>query len=366
MKILKEIPKRYPTNGTFELTVRCNLHCKMCLFRHDDSENDEIMSKELTTEQWIDMARQVADAGTMSLLITGGEPMLRKDFCEIWEGIYNQGFILELYTNATLITPKIMETLRKYPPHKIGITIYGASSETYGNVCGNANAFQKMINGVHELLSLPSTIEFRSTIIKDNYKDMHLIDDLVKKEFGSEYFVTLSAHVYKSVRGASSDVNLCRLSPKQMQELKVNRIINKAHRIIGDSFDPDLLKIFYNSEVANEDECKNTKYSLFGCKAGMNSYTVSWDGKLLACQLLGNFFVDIQQLGFATSWEKFPSIVRLPPLNPNCQKCDVSAFCYSCYASRYAETGRLNGCSLNMRQEAKVNKNYYQMNIKGE
>lgn len=89
-RIVREMPKRIPTNGTFELTVRCNLHCKMCLFRHSDSENEEIMLKELTAKQWIDMASQVAEAGTMHLLITGGEPMLRTDFCEIWEGIYNR------------------------------------------------------------------------------------------------------------------------------------------------------------------------------------------------------------------------------------------------------------------------------------
>ena len=34
-KMLKEMPKRVPVNGTFELTVRCNLHGKMCLFRDD-------------------------------------------------------------------------------------------------------------------------------------------------------------------------------------------------------------------------------------------------------------------------------------------------------------------------------------------
>ena len=54
--MLDEMPERNPTDGTFELTIRCNLHCKMCLFRHDDSENAELMAKELTAKQWIDMA----------------------------------------------------------------------------------------------------------------------------------------------------------------------------------------------------------------------------------------------------------------------------------------------------------------------
>ena len=59
-RIIKEMPKRNPANGTFELTVRCNLHCKMCLFRHDDSENPDIMAEELTAEQWENIAKQPA------------------------------------------------------------------------------------------------------------------------------------------------------------------------------------------------------------------------------------------------------------------------------------------------------------------
>lgn len=54
---LAEMPRRIPVNGTFELTVRCNLHCKMCLFRHADSENARLLAEEMTADEWIDMAR---------------------------------------------------------------------------------------------------------------------------------------------------------------------------------------------------------------------------------------------------------------------------------------------------------------------
>ena len=46
MNRLDKMPTRVPLDATFELTVRCNLKCKMCLFRHDDSENKQIMMKE--------------------------------------------------------------------------------------------------------------------------------------------------------------------------------------------------------------------------------------------------------------------------------------------------------------------------------
>ncbi len=338
--VLKEMPFRNPTDGTFELTVRCNLHCKMCLFRHDDSENSEICKNELTAEQWIDLAQQAADAGTLSLLITGGEAMLRPDFCEIYEGIYKIGFFITLYTNATLVTPKIMETLRKYPPHKIGITIYGASPETYLKVCGSADAFERMIEGVKQLQTLPSVIDFRTTIIKDNLKDLPIIEKIIQNEFHSNAQLTQTRMVMPAVRGGFADVVSCRLDPKENVLTAYNRGIELIKETVGDKFSPE------NVKIKHIDPANNTKedvITLFGCNAGMSMFTITWDGKLIGCQLLDYFYVDVKEKTFATAWKEYPTIVHLPPLNEECQKCEKSYLCNCCYATRYAETGKLNG-----------------------
>ena len=93
--------KRYPLNGTFELTGRCNLSCRMCLVRVDQNRIRELGFRERTTEEWIHMAEQAAEAGTLNLLLTGGEVLIRPDFCEIYEAIAKMGFLLTVYTNAT-------------------------------------------------------------------------------------------------------------------------------------------------------------------------------------------------------------------------------------------------------------------------
>ena len=340
-RMLTRMPDRTPQNGTFELTVRCNLRCKMCLFRHDDSENAAIMDKELTAEQWIDMARQVAEAGTLSLLITGGEPMLRPDFCEIWEGIYKQGFIMDLYTNATLVTPRIMETLQKYPPHRIGVTIYGASPETYEKVCGNGAAFERAIAGMHQLKTLPSRMEFRTTIIKDNYPDLDELHKLVEREFDTKRIIHTRL-VTKSVRGACADVAACRLEPEDNIRMAFKRGIDIIKDFIGESYDEKNLRLEYRSQ--DEMNGGKPRVSLFGCEAGMHDYTISWDGKLLGCQMLGLFWEDPLAKGFAKAWKDFPMTVKLPPMNETCLNCESQKYCNCCPASRYAETGALNGC----------------------
>ena len=342
VQILKEMPVRIPVNGTFELTVRCNLHCKMCLFRHDDSENAEIMAKELTTEQWIDMARQAAEAGTMSLLITGGEPMLRPDFCEIWEGIYKRGFIITLYTNATLVTPKIMETLRKYPPHKIGVTIYGASAATYEKVCGNGDAFGRCIEGIEQLMTLPSKMEFRTTIIKDNYHDVDAIETLVHDNYGKERTLIQTRLVTAAVRGACADVKSCRLDPEDNIKLAFRRGINILKECIGSDYDNS--NVHYKWEKKQDIGTQVNKMTLLGCDAGMRDYTISWQGKLLGCQLLGAFETDALQLGIIKAWEKYPESISPIIMNEKCVQCQNKYLCNACVATIFAETGKIDGC----------------------
>lgn len=338
---LRKIPKRYPMNGTFELTVRCDLSCKMCLFRHDDSENETIREKEMTAAQWIAMAKQAARAGTVNLLVTGGEPMIRRDFCEIWEGIYQQGFFLTLYTNATMVTSEIMKTLRKYPPHKIGVSVYGASRETYQKVCGSGAALEKALAGIHELLTLPSVMEFRTTIIKDNYEEVDAIQKMIQEEFGEQYVLTHTRTVMQSVRGACADVNKCRLDPSENIKLYFHREFQEMEKIIGPDFRPEQAKFFIQKK--DQETLEKQRLTLFYCNAGMTDYTITYDGKLQGCQILEVFHTEPLKEGFQKAWKRFPDIVKLPGEPEKCRKCRKKIFCSTCFGMRYAETGQLDG-----------------------
>lgn len=351
MEILKEMPRRDPLNGTFELTVRCNLKCKMCLFRHDDSENAEIMVKEKNAEEWIDMARQVAEAGTIKLLITGGEPMLRPDFCEIYEEIYKMGFIITLYTNATLVTPKIMDVLKKYPPHKIGVTLYGACEETYKKVCG-VSAYEKTISGIQELSKLPSMLEIRSTLIKDNIMDLDSMYKIVEDKFGKDVPFCTSRIVLKPVRGGTCDVESCRLTPKDNVEL----LFKKTKEVIKDfglASDDDSIKFKFEDK-----ESSSFRPTIYGCDAGMSSYTITWDGKLIGCQMLDDTWVSPFKDGFNKSWQLFPTKVVYKELNEKCKNCKDKMLCSTCVATRMAETGDISGCPKYICEDVKEMKKY--------
>lgn len=348
---------RVPLNGTFELTARCNLQCKMYLIRIENDIKSRMNEK--TAEEWIDMARQVKQAGTLGLLLTGGEPLMRPDFPEIYREIASMGFVLSIYTNATLISEKIFDLFLKLPPHNIGVTVYGASKRTYELVTGSSDAYEKMLEGIQRLRRLPSRLTVRTTIIKDNLEDLDKISSWAKK-LGPEVNFNVSRIVTMPVRGGISDVKAHRLSPAEnvtmLRKVYMERVIEPLTAFFKKN--PD---ISLNRELADivggrekEHNCGKSKheYTIYGCEAGINSYTITWDGKLIGCQMLDGCCTHPFEEGFNNAWEAFPAKVKLPPLPDECKGCTTP--CTSCYATRLAETGSMGGWPEYICREAKL------------
>ncbi|MPN31388.1 hypothetical protein SDC9_178862 [bioreactor metagenome] len=84
----------------------------------------------------------------------------------------------------------------------------------------------------------------------------------------------------------------------------------------------------------------------------MSSYTLSWDGKMLPCQILGCFYNEPFNEGFQKSWDKLPSKIKVPDENNMCQRCSLSRFCSSCFASRFIETGKFDECPQYIYEDA--------------
>ena len=104
----KSSNKRIPLDATLELTYRCNNKCVHCYCNLP--ENDEhAMQDELTTEEIKKLLDDLASMGSIWLLITGGEPLLRPDFEEIYLHAKKKGFLITLFSNGTLINENIIK-----------------------------------------------------------------------------------------------------------------------------------------------------------------------------------------------------------------------------------------------------------------
>lgn len=112
-----------PIAGTFELTARCNFNCPMC-YVHLSQEEVTKQGKELTAQQWIDLARQAKDMGMITALLTGGEPFVRKDFFEIYHAIKEMGVLVSINSNGSMLRGSVLQQLLEDPLTVATFTLY--------------------------------------------------------------------------------------------------------------------------------------------------------------------------------------------------------------------------------------------------
>lgn len=153
-----------PLNGMFELTDRCNLHCRFCYVANRAKKHTN--NPDRPADEWIDMIRQAADAGMLVCTFTGGEPFIREDFDEIYCKAYDMGLRIAIFTNAILIGERQRAILRKRPPGLVSISLYGFSGESYKKLCGNAEDFHHAMESIQSLQADGIHIEIKTLPLK--------------------------------------------------------------------------------------------------------------------------------------------------------------------------------------------------------
>ncbi len=128
--------------------------------------------EEMTTFELFSIVDQLVDAGCMQLLLTGGEPMIRPDFIEVYNYIREKGILVTLFTNGTLITTALADYLFDHPPIQIEITLYGSTQQTFQQVTGIAGSYARCMRGIELLLEHDLPLKLKSIIMTLNQHEL--------------------------------------------------------------------------------------------------------------------------------------------------------------------------------------------------
>ena len=151
-----------------ELTERCNNNCIHCSINMPAGDGNT-SSRELDTEGWKNILRQAPDLGIMTVRFTGGEPLLRHDFPELYLFARRLGLTVLLFTNARLITPQIADLLADIPPlEDIEISVYGMKKESYEAVTGVTGSYAEFRNGIQSLLDRKIPFVVKGALLPPN------------------------------------------------------------------------------------------------------------------------------------------------------------------------------------------------------
>ena len=118
------------------------------------------------------IADQAVQMGALWCTITGGEPLLRNDFKDIYIGLKRKGLLITVFTNATLIKEDHIELFKKYPPRDIEVTVYGITRETYEAVTRQPGSFQAFTHGLNLLLQNIIKVRLKAMALRSNFKEL--------------------------------------------------------------------------------------------------------------------------------------------------------------------------------------------------
>jgi radical SAM protein with 4Fe4S-binding SPASM domain len=135
-----------------ELTERCNNNCIHCCINLPVADS-HAKRREMSTSQVKELLTEAASLGCLTVRFTGGEPLIREDFEELYLFARRLGLKVLVFTNATLITASIADLFARIPPlAAIEITVYGMHTKSYEEVTRFPGSFKLFRRGVDLLL----------------------------------------------------------------------------------------------------------------------------------------------------------------------------------------------------------------------
>jgi MoaA/NifB/PqqE/SkfB family radical SAM enzyme len=155
-----------------ELTERCNNDCIHCNINRPEGD-EEAKGRELTRGEWQEILKEAAGLGAWSVRFTGGEPLLREDFEELYLFARKLGLRVQLFTNGRLITPRLADLFARIPPlERIEITVYGMRVESYEAVSRRPGSYAEFRRGLGLLLERKIPLAVKWAWLPPNQKEL--------------------------------------------------------------------------------------------------------------------------------------------------------------------------------------------------
>jgi radical SAM protein with 4Fe4S-binding SPASM domain len=316
----RALEHRVPLSVQFDLTYRCNERCIHCYLDHDDHG-------ELSTTEVKDVLDQLASAGTLFLIFSGGELLLRKDLFELLAYARARGFDVKLKTNAILLGEREANRIRDLGVRQVQISIYSHRPEVHDAITKVPGSLRRSLAAVQFLQSRGLHVLIANVLMRQNAGDYPHVRALAA-ELGVE--CTIDPTITPKMDGDTSILNL-RLSAPQMLRVFTDK------SVIGESFcAPPAAQI--------DEEMLDAR----PCSAGHTACYISPYGDVYPCVQFPLPTGNIRQQRFADVWLDSPQLnevrqIRMRDL-PTCSSCSFMSTCTRCPGLAYME-GNMRGPS---------------------
>jgi radical SAM protein with 4Fe4S-binding SPASM domain len=333
----QQIVCRWPVSFNLEVTARCNNNCRHCYINLPAGDR-KARSRELSREEILKIGGEAVDLGALWCLISGGEPLLREDFFDLYLGLKRLGLLVSVFTNACLVSEEHVKLFKHYPPRDLEVSVYGVTRETYEAVTRKPGSFDAFQQGLDLLLTGGVKVRLKAMALRANLYELPEIARFCR-ERTKDYFR------FDPLLHLRYDRN-----PKRNKEIRAQRLT--PHEIVAlEQADPERWPALQkNCDKLIASEVSHTDcHHLFRCGAGLHSFMVSWSGSFRLCDSLCHpeCVYDLRQGKLRQAWEELVPRVRSrqcgdAEILAKCQACPLVNLCLWCPAHAHLETGRLD------------------------
>jgi radical SAM protein with 4Fe4S-binding SPASM domain len=347
-----------------EITARCNNACRHCYIALPAGDR-EAQRHEMSLAEIDDIAARAADLGAVWVLLSGGEPLLRPDFADIYLALKRRGLLVSVFTNACLVTPEHVALFRRYPPRDIEVSVYGATAETYERVTQRPGSFAAFSRGLDLLLGAGVKVRLKAMALRSNVHELDEIAAFCRARTKDYYRFDPLLHLrFDGDEQRNEQIRAERLSPGEI--VTVERADEQRFGALQKGCADGRL-IFAQAEgAADADHADHTVDAaglplhpdgsvcdhLFHCGAGNGSFSIGYDGTFRLCSSLWHpdCTVSVRPgdrptlVSLREAWEELvPRVHALRSQDPvfltKCRRCALVNLCLWCPAHAHLETG---------------------------
>lgn len=307
-----------PVSVTLELTRRCPMACRHCYLPETRGRSGP--ARELTTRQWKRILAQLAEAGGLYLVFTGGEPLLRPDLAELCAYAKELRFDVRVFSTGSGLTPGLAAEFKKSGVSAFEISFYGRPG-LHDSVTGVKDSFKRSLAAARLLKAAGIKVKFKTPLMKNNLAQAPWLRKLAETE-GFE--ISFDPAITAANDGNASALPL-RLSRPQLA---------KAVKLLSPP--PGLRSPIPAPRSPIPD---------FLCGAGRNVCSVGPGGELYSCLQVPVKLGNLTRRRFSDIWENSPWLKKWRRAGAKdlkgCVSCAHIDFCSRCPGVSLIEEGDL-------------------------
>ena len=202
-----EVPPRLDTLH-FNSTKSCNLGCSFC---YDKAVRGKTAN--LPIEVIEALAADAASLGARRVILSGGEPTLRKDFRDVALAFDRRGMEVSLATNGTMLTSATVEFVKTLGNPTVSVSLDGGA-EVHDRLREQRGAHHRTMNGLREMHQAGVEFDINATIYRENLSEVPFLTRIAR-DFGCDVRFSL---LHPNGRGES--MTDLALDPREILRLR--------------------------------------------------------------------------------------------------------------------------------------------------